>query len=540
MQWKIRYSAVAELPKLAWLASAELDAGMLTVYHGSAVECRDEWMVEGVWDGDFERGDFHRSENFFGSGVRIEGDRIYFVASSALVDRLFHCFHQRRILVSNSLILLLAFTGARLNSNHDYMTECYSMLKGVKDYKKEFCILHPEIDTLYQVYYSNIVLENNELTYEIRGKSRKINSFEDYYKSLNEVISSIKVNYESPKRKTALSVFTTLSSGYDSTAVSCMVKDLGVKKCFTSRKSNSSIPSWIGKSFAIDDGGPTANALQLEISYLNHRRSSISEDELYFLAPSHAQPEVIFHSMATCIEKTCDAAVVFTGFHGDKVWDANIKEKYVNDQIIRGDTSGLNLSEIRLKSGFINVAVPFILARNMESIVKISRSPEMAPWRLNNSYDRPIPRRIAESAGVERHFFGMRKKAVLRYYYYPINPPLRKQFFEFLSKNYSMRPAYVYKYAKFNRAAYFIIRTFGYMGYFKRAKSSYLSPNIDYDIIRNKRNAFWKDINLHYLMFVWSVHALSERTAKILHKHIGISFAQSGSQSPARGNISLP
>jgi hypothetical protein len=133
MKWRVYYHAVAELPKLAWLASIELGGGSLSVLHGSAVECRDEWMVEGVWDGDFDRGDFHRSPNFSGSGIRIEDERIYIVASSALVDRLFYCFHGGKMLISNSLILLLAFTGARLNSNQDYRTECRSILKGVKE-----------------------------------------------------------------------------------------------------------------------------------------------------------------------------------------------------------------------------------------------------------------------------------------------------------------------------------------------------------------------------------------------------------------------
>jgi hypothetical protein len=150
MKWTILYHAVAELPRLAWLASLELGGGILSVFHGSAVELHDEWMVEGVWDGDFDRGDFHRSENFFGSGIRIEDDRVYFVASSALVDRLFYCFHREKMLISNSLILLLAFTGARLNRNHNYRAECRSILKGIKGYTKEFTILHDEIKRFYQ------------------------------------------------------------------------------------------------------------------------------------------------------------------------------------------------------------------------------------------------------------------------------------------------------------------------------------------------------------------------------------------------------
>src|SRR5918999_3529773 len=107
MTWKIYYHPIAELPKLSWLAAIQLDGKTLTVFHGLAVECRDEWMVEGVWDGEFSRGEFHRSEHFFGSGIRVEGDRVYCVASSALVDRLLYCLQKKTMLVSNSVILLL-------------------------------------------------------------------------------------------------------------------------------------------------------------------------------------------------------------------------------------------------------------------------------------------------------------------------------------------------------------------------------------------------------------------------------------------------
>ena len=64
----IQCQEAASLPKLAWLATLDLVSGELSVQHGSAVERRDEWLVEGVWDGAFEEGRFHESENFFGSG----------------------------------------------------------------------------------------------------------------------------------------------------------------------------------------------------------------------------------------------------------------------------------------------------------------------------------------------------------------------------------------------------------------------------------------------------------------------------------------
>ncbi len=105
MSIPIHYHQVSGLPGLSWLAQVSPDRSRLSVVHGSLVECRPGWLVEGVWDGDFEGGGFHRSEHFFGSGVRVDGDRIYFVPSSALVDRLLSCEIRGHLFVSNSLAL---------------------------------------------------------------------------------------------------------------------------------------------------------------------------------------------------------------------------------------------------------------------------------------------------------------------------------------------------------------------------------------------------------------------------------------------------
>src|SRR3982751_5095060 len=113
MTWKIDYNPIAELPKLTWLAVIQRASQRVKVLHGRAVECRDEWLVEGIWDGEFSRGEFHRSEHFFGSGLRADGERLYCVPSSALVDRLFYCRHEHSLVVSNSVIAMLAFTHAK-------------------------------------------------------------------------------------------------------------------------------------------------------------------------------------------------------------------------------------------------------------------------------------------------------------------------------------------------------------------------------------------------------------------------------------------
>jgi hypothetical protein len=139
----IDYRRNDELPKLAWVASLDLRSNHLRVAHGRGVECRPQWMVEGLWDGRFEDGDFHRGAHLFGSGIRLEPDSVYFMPSCALVDRLFYCRNGDELLVSNSLLVLLATTDAELDPRHDYLIEGKAVSVGVDSYETSFHVLHP-------------------------------------------------------------------------------------------------------------------------------------------------------------------------------------------------------------------------------------------------------------------------------------------------------------------------------------------------------------------------------------------------------------
>jgi hypothetical protein len=131
------------------------------------------------------------------------------------------------------------------------------------------------------------------------------------------------------------------------------------------------------------------------------------------------------------------------------------------------------------------------LARNNKDIVKIARSREMEPWRLNNAYDRPIPRRILEISGVNRQLFGMKKKYIATGYFWPVNARLRKQFFRYLKEKYSIGPSFVYCYYIMNLV---------------------LSKWIHHTF-------FWKNLDFYYLMRQWATRVLSNRTAEIFAKN---------------------
>lgn len=503
----LRYREVAGLPRLAWIASVASYGGDAVVYHGSDVERTREWMVEGVWDDEFRLGGFHRSPHFFGSGIRVEQGQLHFVPSSALVNRLIYCRYRDRIVVSNSLALLLAFTGATLDPAHNYRAETYAIRHGAGRYRREFTVAHSEIRSFCQVYDESLVLTPGEVTFQTLRHAPRIPSFEHYRSLVREALRRLRANYASPERRLPMTAFATISSGYDSAASAALVAELGIATCFTTPRSNSHIPWWLSRRAGIDDGKPIADLLQLRTVYVDPRRSPVNEDELYFLAPGCAPTMTVLQPLARDLERRGSPAVLFTGFQGDEVWDLNPWDRaYQEAGLVRGDTTALMLSEIRLKAGFVNVAVPSLFARSVQDIAAISASPEMAPWRLGTGYDRPIPRRILETAGVPRALFGLRKKAVVERRTYPTNRTLRREFFAYLRAEGRCSASFVYVHGAVNRIVYPFVRAWDLL---RHRLFGIEPPTIPAAYV-------WKRFDFASMMFSWAASALSARFTSLL------------------------
>lgn len=495
----------AEFPRLGWFAKASFNSGTVEVVCGSAVEHHDAWVVDGVWDGEFQDGNFHKADNFFGSGLRVDGDRIYFVASTAPVDRLFFCYIEDGISVSNSLIILLAMTGARLDSSHDYRKESKAIKEGIEAYEKSFPIVHPTIDSFYQVYAENLVVENRSIDFQIRRHPKEIGTFDQYFTLLHSAILRMRDNYEHKLREQKLVAFSTLSTGYDSSAVSCMVRDADVKDCF------SYAGSWSRRSKGQTqyDASPIAAKLQLHIISLNALLAQPSVDELYLFASGPSGVQVPLLAMATYVKTHCHAAVVFTGYNGDVVWDANPRKWYLEGCLRRRGISGLDLAELRLVCGFINLPVPFLYAQNLSGIVEVSKSDEMQPWRLNNDYDRPIPRRILEQSGVTRNLFGMRKSAILTRQSLPTNSQLRNDFLLFLGERYGVGRWSMYFVLGVDRLCFmglkYLIKLVPNGGPLATLRRSLLHRR---DLLGEGDSLVWRSVNTRVLLYMWSVEVL--------------------------------
>jgi hypothetical protein len=429
MPYLTKMSEDPRLPRLAWIALVQSDNKRLDVLHGRDVETGPDWLVEGVWPDAFSKLSFSRSPHFFGSGIDARGDEIRFVPSAATVDRLLIAEFGAATFISNSLPLILGVTGARLNPDVSYGSCSFSIAKGIDGYDPDIPVVHPTLRMIRQHFHDVLVLSGAEFERDRLSEARDFRGYSEYVESLCQVVDGIGRNMSDSGRQKRLHGYGTLSRGYDSPAVAALVRNIGVRHHYSALRSNTAIPRWLNRMASEDDGRPIGEILGVEVEPLRPLTTRhVGQNELYFLAASYAEPETVFHSLAQDLESRADPSVLFTGYQGGLVWGTSLALPYLTDMLKRKDTSGLNISELRLKAGFVNVPVPFIYARSLPSIFGISKSDEMAPWRLGTDYDRPIPRRIVEEAGVPRSMFGMRKKAVIDWYGLPYNRQLRDEF----------------------------------------------------------------------------------------------------------------
>lgn len=84
---QLLYRLIENLPPLAWIAICKY--GKVQVFHGNKVECRDDFFVDGTWNGDFTKGDFINAGWFCGTGGRIVEDAVVFSIPTHVVGGLF-------------------------------------------------------------------------------------------------------------------------------------------------------------------------------------------------------------------------------------------------------------------------------------------------------------------------------------------------------------------------------------------------------------------------------------------------------------------
>jgi len=391
---KLTFTTRPEWPSLAWLAKCS--ESEVAVTHGSQVETFADWFAEAVWAGPFGAGEIDRTDLIFGSGGRLRDGRVVFVSSGSTVDRLV-AYQGTVTYVSNSLVALLATLDARLDPAYPrYYSDFRSITKGLDEYQP---FLSTSSGPVRLVYFRNLEWDGRSLQVtEKPGRDRSFNSFEEYAGFMKQSLAEIGRNMRDGARRQAYRPLGTLSSGYDSPTVATLARELD--------SSFEALNFQSARGGAADSGQEIAKCLGLTVIPLDRtawRTGPLSE--VPFIAADAYGSEVHYAAARRLLE----GRVLLTGYHGGLIWD--IREHDRSPSIKRGDPTGLSLTEWRLSAGFLHCPVPFFAARNSDQIHRISNSPEMKAWSVGGNYDRPICRRILESAGVARGLFAKAKSA---------------------------------------------------------------------------------------------------------------------------------
>lgn len=395
-------------------------ANSVEVRHGAGVEAHEDWFCEAVWNGRFAEGGFDETDIVAGSGGRRRGDRILFVSSGSTVDRLQYFATASESWVSNSLVCLLSQLQAELDPTYrGYYDDFYSIVKGIDRVHRQ---LQTSRGPVLLNYFRNLQWSGESLV-EIPKSDSHVDfaTFEKYVGFLRECLARLAQNAGDAERHRPFELLSTLSSGYDSSTVSTLAQEVGCRQALTFDV------DFRGES---DSGEAVARALGMETIPVSDRAwRNMTMPEVPFLAGNAMGEEVRFKGA----EEHLFGKVLLTGYHGDKVWSKETKS--LGPGIVRGDPSGLGLTEYRLWAGFIHCPVAFWGVRQIVELHAISNSRSMKNWDVGGDYNRPICRRICEEAGIPRDAFGMHKRnasVILHNYDELMTPSSREDYFQWL------------------------------------------------------------------------------------------------------------
>ncbi|HET6941989.1 MAG TPA: hypothetical protein VFH89_07505 [Sphingomicrobium sp.] len=379
-----------DIPRMAWLAKCGPNGNI--VHHGIDVEVRGDGFFEGAWSGRFEDWEFASAATVAGSGAIATTGGILFVTPSHTLEGLYYHRAGDAVTVSNSIVFLLRNLGLAANRDPHFGGRLASTVKGIDHYSRH--VADTDKGPVSRAVFHNLHLRGGEISETPKTDGFSFSGFAEYRAALSRELQQLFDNAAAPARKRSYRPISTCSSGYDSTACLVLAGELGCRDAVTLA---------LGEGVSDDSGKAIAEQLGMGVKCFE--RSGPDDDRVSeFVATGMGGEDLAY----AAFENDVAGSVLLTGFHGDRIWSKGVAP---NDCLERGDVSGSSLGEFRLRCGFVHAPLPFIGALHHRAVAKISESGGMAPWSIGGWYDRPIPRRIAEEAGIKRTEFGQSKKA---------------------------------------------------------------------------------------------------------------------------------
>jgi len=241
-----------------------------------------------------------------------------------------------------------------------------------------------------------------KISYRSHDPGHRPESFDDYHSNILTSIQATLKNALHKERQNPMASAAAISSGYDATACAALARDAGCQVTHTFYDSSRKDPHG-------DSGAKNARSLGMQCleydrwGYLES--DQVVEAEFGFNASNSSVP-------MTAMETDLADKIYIAGSAGDTYWTDDILPftENLTKAWTRGIT-GISQLEFRLRVGYCIIAPAYISARHTEAMQKILTAQEMKQWSVGGDYDRPVPRRIAEEAGVPREQFGIKKDA---------------------------------------------------------------------------------------------------------------------------------
>ena len=390
----MRINRSASLPPPAWLLDVARDDTQL--WCGTSVDTFESGFVEGAWDGSFNDLDFASCCNVFGSGaVRTKDGWLLVPPSHTLAAVYALHVSEGRWLASNSLAFLASRLGDKFSLADVEVEQFVRIVYGLDH--SPTCI-PTGCGDLYILHHHNAILARHALAVIPKPRPRHFACFTEYRDHLVSTLRKVAANATAKARRKHYRLLASISSGYDSTACAAIARACGCTDAVTFANA---------RGGGSDDGRAAALALGLECKSIQRPKTTTENrhDVAEFLATGMQGEDINYDALRDQL----DGRIFITGTRGDKTWDLH----GVADSVLRrSDLEGCSLGEFRISRDFIHLPLPFVGGQNHRDILAISRSAEMKPFSVGGKYDRPVPRRIAEEAGVPRHVFGQSKKAI--------------------------------------------------------------------------------------------------------------------------------
>jgi hypothetical protein len=398
---RFEFQRIDSLPRHAWCARIARGAQAVAVRCGPWVETRDDRFFEGVWDGDFAGGRFDEALSFVGTGCVAGASEVSFAGSMNLSDWMYAVHTGDDLVISNSLVFALV-------ESDDAPDPAYPYYYGDMLAIFQAGVSRPERAWLPTRRGRRVFLHSGagvrlrvrpdlSAARELRPEPAPPDRFGAYVEMLEQTLARAIANAADAKRIQRYRPVAAVSRGYDSPAVAVVAARAGVREAVTFANAK-------GAGDA-DDGTAIGERLGYTVTAVSH--------QAYRHLPGMPEAEAAlcdwgFNAPYAAMERQLEGTLLLSGSHGDIVWRTRPVFTQVRHPTAT-NTGGGSMRELNLRAGCIHMPVPYILSRDPRPLRGISLSDEMRPWSLGGDYDRPIPRRLAEEAGIPREWFGRNK-----------------------------------------------------------------------------------------------------------------------------------